>query len=396
MKPPTIFVVTILCLAQAGCRSNEPDGSKWSPAEVPAAFERAQELASAGRTAEALQLLRELRAARGLDRDLRDSIELQTEVVARRRLAELEGPDADPGELERLAEMELPGQLAAAAALAKARRHLAEGEDKQVFETIRKLGRRIPFHQGQSEAAELLFEAGNRMAADDDSFLPFLTLRNNGRQALEYLCDQFVSSPIWDRACLRVAELATEDGDWTTARQWYEDLLFMQPKSQYRILAQAMIPHLRLKAVASPEYDRHELLEARRELESWLARNAGHELTPRVRRDHRHCLQRLWASDLVVARFYRRNEKPTGARYHGERALETARHLGSEKHEAEALALLSSLSELSERKRDGEGAENAEELLDEFEPGDFASPDMTTRSTPGGRARSGTEPEIDP
>lgn len=382
MKRSTILALLLCVCALAGCRSNQPDGREWKPVEVPAQLEVARELTAEGKTEQALQLLRELRVVPGLSPDLRDEVELETETVARLRLAELEaGTETKP--LKKFVDMDLPRQLTVEAAIEEARRYLEAGKDKKVYKTIEKLTRRYPFHHQRAEAGELLYLAADRMSHDRDALLKFMTLRNNGREALEYYCDHFVSGRSWDLACLRIADMYVEDQDWETARQWFEDLLFLRPDSSLRIRAQAEIPHMRLKTITSPEYDRGQILEARRELEYWLSRHDGHALTPRVRRDLRDSIQRLWASDLVVGHFYKRNKKLDGALLHGERALATARELGADNFEAETQRFLASLVELEGLEPEkAHGAENAEELLDPVRPGEFTRPEASNPIKP--------------
>ena len=59
-----------------------------------------------------------------------------------------------------------------------------------------------------------------------------------------------------------------------------------------------------------------------------------------MRRDLLDCLRRLADNDLIVARFYRRVDNPTGAEFRARRGLETAREGGDPEQIAEGERLL--------------------------------------------------------
>jgi hypothetical protein len=112
------------------------------------------------------------------------------------------------------------------------------------------------------------------------------------------------------------------------------------------------VPHLRLAGIGSPEYDRNELVQARKELEAWLERyagsDAGRDLERPVRIDLTDCLRRLADSDLGIARFYDRVENDFGTAYHAGRAREEARAAADAKRQARAEALLARVAGASD------------------------------------------------
>ena len=357
------LALLLLALLAAACQATHGGiSAPESAAEVPAALERARALRAAGDFAEALELAKALRSVGGLSPELRDEIELFTEEVAHERLDELSA-ERDVDGLAELMEMELPRQLAVTAGVRAARKLYEEEDDKGAVRLIKKVDERYPFHHERSEAGEILFEAGMRMSHDDPARFGFLTLRDNGKDALEYLVNQYVSDRRWDQADMRIAELEEEDDDWEAARRAYEDLLFFRPDSPLRARAEARIPHVRLASSASPEYDRGQLLAAREELEQWLARYSEEPLAAEVRADLDDCTRRLWASDLGIGHFYRRNEKPAGARLHGERALALAEQIGDAELVAESRDFLAQVERIEPDTQTPLG-QDPEELLD--------------------------------
>jgi hypothetical protein len=138
-----------------------------------------------------------------------------------------------------------------------------------------------------------------------------------------------------------------EDKLYGLARERHEELLYAHIRSPLATASEARIPHLRLAGLESPEYDRRELLKARTELEAWLQRRAGDPLEKDVRYDYADCLARLVASDLGLARFYRRVDQPYGARFHAARALEVANLSTDARLIASATNLLAQIPEVS-------------------------------------------------
>lgn len=313
--------------------------------DVEDSLARAEALAAAGDRRQALEILQEARGLRGLDPEIRDEIERRTEAVAHERLAELE-QEGDPKELENLMEMGLPRQLAVTAGVAAAERWLERGKPKKTVKLIRELDEKFPFHHERVRAGQVLFDAGYSMSQGPRRWSIF-TSRDNGRDALEYLCDKYVSDPHWDEAAFRVGQIYEEDRKWFDARKWYEDLVFFRPESPLVPDARARVPRMRLASIASPEYDRTEILTARSELERWLEIYPDHELAERVRSDLADCLTRLWKSDMLIAHFYERNGKPVGARFHAERARETAGRLDAPELSAETEEFLRKLAEIA-------------------------------------------------
>ena len=332
---------TLFALALGGCQS-VPDAPD-NPDEVPTALATAQALADAGDNERALALLRKSREVRGADPASRDALEVLLIEVAARRLEELEqARDAD--ELLELTELNLPRQLAVRAGLLAARIELEDDDPKAAVKIVRQLDGQFPFHHEREEAGSILWDAGTLMAADDEGWTWF-TLRDNGRDALEYLCDQYIRDARWDRAAFLVAELYEDEEEWEIAREWHEDLLTFRPASPLVVSSLARIPRLRLNEIESPEYDRTQVEVARDELEQWLSQHSDHPSGDEARADYADALRRLVLSDLVISKFYERNDKTFGARYHLDRAIATAEQIEDEALDVE-------IAEVSQRVED--------------------------------------------
>jgi len=325
MNSRALFPLVAAMLASVGCRLTPP-GTPDDASGVAAAVETARGFHEAGRTERAFELLRATREVRGADPSVRDELEILMIEVAARRLEELaEAERAD--ELLELTELNLPRQVAVRAGLLAARIELTGGDPKAAVKVVRKLDEQFPFHHERTEAGSILWEAGSGMADDDEAWLGILTLRDNGRNALEYLCDHYVRDERWDRAAFEVAELYEDDREWVLAREWYEDLLTFRPSSPLVVASLARIPRMRLMEIESPEYDRTQIEEARDELEHWLSLHSDHPSADEARADYADALRRLVLSDLVIAEFYERNDKPFGARLHLDRAVATAEQI---------------------------------------------------------------------
>jgi outer membrane protein assembly factor BamD (BamD/ComL family) len=190
--------------------------------------------------------------------------------------------------------------------------------------------------------------AGLTLSKDDSGFLGFFRAKDDAKAILEYLVLTYPTERRCDQAYFALAQLYEEDHIWSTARERHEDLVTYHYESPFEPISEARIPHLRLRALRSPEYDRRELLRARVELEQWLSKHPGHELENSVRLDYADCLQRLVESDLFVARFYKRVSQWQGARLHAERALRIANETADERVIARATSVLDSLPPASE------------------------------------------------
>jgi outer membrane protein assembly factor BamD (BamD/ComL family) len=175
-----------------------------------------------------------------------------------------------------------------------------------------------------------LTDIGLSLAEDDSSFLGLFKKTDDAQEVLEYMILNQPWAPRSNVAYARLARLYEEDEEWQLAIERHEQLVLNHPGSAERIWSQAQIPHLRLMALKSPEYDRSVMLTARKELEDWLRSYAGHEFEERVQLDLADCLRRLCDNDLIIADFYATVGSEVGARFHRERALDEARAAGDE------------------------------------------------------------------
>ncbi len=363
-------LLCLLCaLWLAGCRSTGlprsgevPD--ELTPAEVPAAIEAAEAALAEGRSAIALEWMFVASEVKGLPAEERARVQELLERAADRRLAELERSEGGVEELERLAEASLPRHIAVSAGIRAARLHLEAGEFEDAIELVRDLDERFPQHHERAAAGEILIEAALALSYDDSGFWIFHSARDAAFAGLEYATIHFPSDPRGAEAYWRLAEMYEEDGEYELAIERLEDLVLYFPEHPLRPAAQAQIPHLRLMAVTSPEYDRGALLAARAELETWLERYPTHERRAQVEVDLADCLARLAVSDLTIARFYRRVKSRFGARHHAARAREEARLAGDESLVEEAESLLAALPEAEGGEVDLPEASELERLLE--------------------------------
>lgn len=338
-----LLLLFVALLAPACASFNKPFRSVRTPAHVPGAIERARAELEAGRTRVALERLREAREVRALPTEVRHELETMLEAVAVRRIAELSESGKRPSELARMIDLGLPQQVAVSAGLTAAEQYLGRGRRMKAFRIVQKLETRYPTHYGRMRAGAILYEAGMSMIEDGWSILGFFRTADKGAEVLEYMVLTYPSEPRCDQAYRRLAKHYEDDRLLTKALDRHEELLLWHADSPLAIESEADIPRLRLASLESPEYDRNELLKARFELEVWLDKHAGHPREERVRYDLDDCLRRLVASDLVIARFYRRIEEPYGARLHAGRALQTARNAGLAQLARQATELLSTL-----------------------------------------------------
>lgn len=325
-------------------RSGEVPG-ELTPSEVPAAIEAAEKALAEGRDALALEWMFVASEVQGLAPAQRERIQDLLERAADRRLRALERTEGGVAELELLAKAQLPRHIAVSAGMKAARLHLAAGEYDEAIDLVRDLDERFPQHHERAAAGEILIEAALALSHDDSGFWIFHAARDAALSALEYATVHLPSDPRGAEAYWRLSEMYEEDGELQLAIERLEDLVLYFPEHPLRATAQARIPHLRLMAVSSPEYDRGALLRARAELETWLERYPGHALRGEVEVDLADCLTRLAVSDLTIARFYTRVHNRFGARLHATRAREEARLAGDEAHLEEADALLAALPE---------------------------------------------------
>jgi hypothetical protein len=367
---PRLALSIVLALL-ASCASLPFGGSRYeldSPAEVPAAIEAARRDLETGKTEKGLERIRAAREVRGTTPEVRDEIELLLESLVTRRTEELSRPGSDPSELADLAELDLPQQLAVSAAVASARLYLDQGRPYKAYRVLEKLETRFPRHHGRAQAGEILAEAGLKLARSDGGWWLWSD-RDDGLEVLEFLVLTYPSERRCDAAFAELARMYEQDRQYRLAIDRHEELLLSHSDSPLVPASRARVPHVRLAAIESPEYDRKELLRARSEIEAWLSVYDDQDLglEHEVRVDYADCLHRLVESDLRIARFYRRISQPYGARFHAARALAVAREANNADLVRRSESLLASLPEVSELPGEIRGVDSAAFSHDESE-----------------------------
>lgn len=276
---------------------------------------------------------------------------LQPELRARAevlmRASVLPAADAAPSSkiVVKLAEESLPRALRVDLWMAGARRMLEEGREMRSFREIRDLENALPGHFRRGEAAELVAEAGFRLAASTSRRLLVFRVRDQAPEVLDFLVLNYPSSEHCPRAYVTLAEIYEEREELDRAIESHEDLLRYHLDSEYAEYSEARIPYLRLGLVRSVEFDHREIVRARDEVAAWLQRHAGHELEPYVVALGEECERRLVDADLEIAEFYQRIRNAFGATWHAQRALEAARALGDAERILRCEDLIASLEE---------------------------------------------------
>lgn len=350
-------ILALLLVTLAGsCRSVAswlPGGPERIPAKldaarVPHAIERAEADLATGDSARALEWMRAASRSSGLTTEQRETVQSLLEKAADTRMHDLSRPGADPDELADMLDLDLPRQIAVTAGVRAARMMFEAGEPMDAYRLIKKVDTKFPLHHERAQAGDLLFEIGSALAADKSSFLGLFKKTDDAQEVLEYLILYYPWATGCDRAYVTLAQLYEDDHEWELAIDRHEKLVLNHPSSPLRPASQAAVPRLRLRALKSPEYDRSELLQARRELDDWLRTLAGDPTEARVRLDLGDCLRRLSDNDLVVARFYRRVGNAYGSRQHAERALDEARAAQDDGRTRAAESFLSKLAKPTE------------------------------------------------
>lgn len=363
------LLLLLLPLLALGCRGPQLPRSGEVPrslqaADLSLALERAEAELALGRPGIALEWMVRAAELEGLEPGDRARLQALLERAAEARIEELERTAADPRELELLTKIQLPRHIAVAAGMAAARRYREAGRHARVFETIRALDASYPMHHERALAGTLLVDSGLALSRDTRRFLFFWRARDDAYATLNYVTLEYPSEPRGDLAHARLAEMYEEDRKLALAISSHEDLILNYPGSPLRPYSEARIPHLRLRRIESPDYDRATLVEARRELSEWLSRYSDHELRPEVRVDLEDALRRLAENDLLVAAFYDRVGNAFGTRYHALRARELAGEAGDGERVARADRVLATLPA-------GEGALRPDEELGAPEEGPF-------------------------
>jgi hypothetical protein len=340
----TLPWLALAACAGLACKSTGGGGDsapgKIDKKDVAHAIERAEADLAAGDAKDALDWMRTAAAVSDLPADTRDRVQALIEKSADARIQQLSAPGSDPDELADMLDLDLPRQLAVTAGVRAAQLEFARGNAMDAFRLIKKVDAKFPLHHERVTAGDLLVDIGLYLAEHPSHFLWIFETDDDAEEVLEYVILNDPWSSRCDEANATLARLYEEDRDWKLAIDRNEKLVLNHPQSRFRPYAQARIPHLRLIALKSPEYDRSELIRARKELEQWLLTYSGTELEHAVRLDLGDCLRRLCESDLVIAKFYRTVECPPGVRLHAERAVDEAQLAGDEERAKEARELL--------------------------------------------------------
>lgn len=333
-----------------GCRSGIKKNvrPRFDLVEVPAAIlsSRADLLEEGAKhSLRAMDRMRSAKGTRDLAPELRREVESVLEQAAVQLIAEL----TSPRKLEDLTEIDLPRSLALEAGLRAARLYYEDGKRMRAFRLVRKLDQSFPQHHERQAAGTLLSEIGFDLAQDDGRYGLFFHYRGLAPQVLEYLVLNYPNEPTGDRALWVLAETYEKGNRWGVAIDKHQDLILWFPDSPRAAASEARIPHLRLAALGSPQYDRTSMRVAREELEAWLQNHPRHPLEPEVRVDLQDAIQRLTDNDLFVARFYRKVKVLAGAEYHARRAVEQARDGGDAEQIDEAERTLAKIVAWGER-----------------------------------------------
>lgn len=340
LRPALRLALVLLLSLLGGCSML---GARLDVGEVDAALVRAQSDLDQGRTEDAVSLMRRASLAEDLSPEQRAAVERLLEAAVRKRIVELSGEKPDAGELADLVELDLPRQVAVEAGLAAARAWQKEGEEGSAFEVLQLLDKKYPLHYERVAAGDLIVELGLTMSRKKERFLIFYDTDEEAQKMLEYAVLEHPWARNCDEAYLCLAQLYEQDREYKLAIDRLEKLVLNHPDSKERPAAQARIPRLRLRLLASPEYDRAMLLTASEELRRWLVAYPAHPEREAVERDLGDCLRRLVDNDLVIARFYERVGNVYGARRHATRAVLEARDSGDTARAQEAQRYLDSL-----------------------------------------------------
>lgn len=342
----TAALLVALAAGLSGCRTaaiqrSAEVPSELRPEEVPAAISAAEGALLADQPQLAMDWMRVASTLEGLPSDQRARVQRLLEVSADRFIREVEGDERAAEVLSEVLELELPRQLAVTGALRGAQLYQARGEPWEAVKTVQAIDKRFPTHHLRPEAGRLLIECGMELSELPSGW--FSSNRDNAYSALEYVSVNYPTVPRGDEALMRLAEMYEEDQRWDLAIARHEELTTNFPDSPLLPYSLARIPHLKLASIGSPEYDRRAVLQAKLDLERWLADYPGHPQTEVVEYDLVDALVRLSVSDLGIARFYDEIDNPEGVRYHAERARREAGAAGDASLAEEAEAMLEGL-----------------------------------------------------
>lgn len=314
--------------------------------EVPPALDAARaanlELAGDDALAETVASMLAVLKTREINTDQRAT----AQTILERSAETLISRGQNEGDLEDLALSDLPSRVAVPAAMRSARLSFDNDERSDAYRLVQRIDQRYPSHAFRDEAGSLLWDIGVSYAQDTRKRLFLFPYSNRAPGVLEYLSTEYPTHERSDDALVRLAEIYTDDRLFEIAIDKHRELVLWAPGSPFRPKSESEIPRLRLANLDGPAYDREAMLTALSELESWIGRYGSHELRVDVDRTLVDCLQRLADNDLIVAKFYRRVDNPTGARQHGERALEYGKRAGNAAQQDEIRGFLESVGEI--------------------------------------------------
>src|SRR6185295_11924216 len=136
------------------------------------------------------------------------------------------------------------------------RRMFELGEPMDAYRLLKKIDTKFPLHHERVAAGDLLFEIGESLSKDTSSILGFFRKADDAQEVLEYLVLYYPWTTSCDRAYDILARMYEEEREWDLAIERHEKLVLNHPNSTLRPGSQAHIPHLRLRSLHSPEYDR--------------------------------------------------------------------------------------------------------------------------------------------
>jgi hypothetical protein len=314
-----------------------------APEDVPAALTEAQAALARDDAQRAVELLGPASRSVGLTPEMRDQVQLELEKSAERRIQQLSTPESDPDELADMVELELPRQISVEAGLAAARRYVELGEPMDAYDLLKKLDDKFPLHHERVASGNLMADIGLALTNDTPTLFGWFDTLGESQEVLEYVILKTPWAKRCDEAYMALSVSYEKDQNYRLAIERAEGLVLNHPGSPLAVPAQARVPQLRLRMLASTEYDREELNVARQELQEWLVRHGGNELEMTVRIELGDCLRRLCESDLLISKFYDTVDNPFGARRHAQRAIEEARDAGDEERLKKAQAWLDGL-----------------------------------------------------
>lgn len=277
----TRFLLFTALLLVAGCAS----GPKVDRGNAAYQLGLAQTEIDAGKYDSAMDRLVAVRDANGLiPEDLQQAEDL-LEVCVALDLEELDASAAPAKDYKQVFKKKLPGRLRARAGITAARRFYEEGSRVTSFKMIREVEQKVPSHPERVAAGEVLWTTGLDLIRDDRHYLVLYQYSSRGIEALEYLILTYPFNPHCAEAYNELALIYVRRKKLTLAIERYEDLLVYHPASEFSVLAEARLPYLRMLRIKRDDYDRGELLAARRELEQWLERHVGHAMESDVRQN---------------------------------------------------------------------------------------------------------------